>query len=285
MARVLYAVTGAIGLAMVAGPSAQAAPLPEATEVTGAWVCESQGHRVADFRVVDGTAATFAIPRFDPALGEFRRIEVTSDVDLISTMSLTLAMSQAQALIEMSAVHEVWMNIPPHAVTPNSPPLGDERANNLVLEFGIPWAQGVYQAGVTELGTRTGSDSGSFTSTDTDTWSGPGEQQLTLQTFSSVSIVGAGGNGTYTQVTTAAAEVCHRYTYLPLAEEEQSVPSPSPAPPQPTQPPAPTPSDPELADLPNTGAPVSHSIAALSAVLVAGGAALLMSRRRAAERR
>lgn len=250
--------------ASLAGSGAAVAQ-PQPTEVTSEWVCETQPHRVTEFRIGDDTVAEFSISRFDPALGEFRAIEVTQSVDLISSMTIDLSTSAEQELIRIDASHVVWVNIPPALAKPNNPPTGTELDTHVVIQMQIAWADGIFTTGFSDLGTETRSSGSSFTSSDELVWAGSGSQTILMQSYTNLTLVGLGGNGTYVQETTAQAEVCYRYTFIPADVPDTPDPESDP--------------DPESQILPDTG---SHNLLplGLAALAFATVGALLTVRRR-----
>ena len=256
------------GLVLVGAPSAHANTLNLADEVTTDWVCQFAPHRATDFDVQTNTQVDFAITKFDETLGEFRRIDVSQEIELIASVTASMAMANPPALIRISTDQQLWMQIPPASATPFPT---DDPALEVSVGFPISWANGQFQNGFYDFGARTLHDAAQFSSTDAATWSGVGEHTLTLQSQTSMSILGGGGNVSTAQTTTASAEVCYRYTYVPTEESnEEVVPSPSPSP------------DPDLQleTLAITGGSDGLLIGLAGAALLAGGAVLIGARRR-----
>lgn len=243
-------------MTLAAGASAaQASPVEEAQPVTTPWVCSTMPSRVTDFRVFNGTAHSFTIPKFDESLGVFSAIDVSVDVELTAGMQVNLNLTEPEADVTVNARYELWMNIPPEPVAANFPPGPSDRAGTVYLPVEIAWANGPLPNGSTVFETRVESVGDSFTSLDSGVWAGSGLQTLTFQSNTTIGATGVGGNGEYIQNTTATADLCYRYTYLPVASDPEPDPDPEPplTPDEPTDTdPAPSP-EPELQELPSTG--------------------------------
>ncbi|GAA1736342.1 hypothetical protein GCM10009766_15200 [Microcella frigidaquae] len=255
--RAIAAAVATVLMTLGAGATAaQAAPVEEAQPVTTEWVCSTMPSRVTDFRVFNGTAHTFAIQKFDAALGSFVSIEVSLDAQLTAGMQVNLNLTEPAADVTVNARYELWMNIPPEAVTPNFPPGPSDRSSTIYLPLEIPWANGPLPNGPTVFNTRVESLGGSFTSLDSGVWSGSGLQTLIFQSNTTIGATGVGGNGEYIQNTTASADLCYRYTYVPAASGPEPEPPSTPDEPTESDPapdPEPTPET-TLQELPALGA-------------------------------
>lgn len=241
-------------MTLAAGASAaQASPMEEAQPVTTPWVCLN-GPDV-QFTLADARVASFEVPQFDNALGDFQLIEVTQSMELVTSMTVTVASAGAEELIRIYSTHSLWTNIPPALPLSDEPPTVGHTADYVAVTDDYLWAEGIYPVGFSDLGTEVLSEDSSFSSTDSGVWVGDGTLPVTVESHSYLEFSGVGGNGIVVQSTLARADLCYRYTYLPVASDPEPDPDPEPplTPDEPTDSdPAPSP-EPELQELPSTG--------------------------------